>query len=324
MGTAVLGTGSYLPAREVRNENFTQFPAASIPLIEQKTGIRTRRHAAPDECTSDLAIHACTRCLERAGVAAAEVGAIVLATSSPDRIQPATATRVQAVLGATRAFAFDVNSVCSGSVFALHVGHCLVQSGTCDKVLVVAAEVYSRFLNPKDFATYPYFGDGAGAVLLAHAPGRQGVIRSVLHTDGAGADTIQIPGGGSKLPFAAMATPAEAFFRMNGREVYQFAVTKGAEVVDELLREAGAHRADVDWVIPHQANINIVRELAGRLGVDLGRFWVNLQRLGNTAGASTLIGLDELLRSESYRPESRVVLVAFGGGLSWGATLLQI
>lgn len=166
MNTVILSTGSYVPAKIVSNAELVQFPASALPLIEAKTGIRSRHYAAPDECTSDLAINAARRCLEKAGVAAQQLDAIIVATSSPDRIQPATATRVQHELGAVRAFAFDINSVCSGAVYGIYLADMMVRSGTCRHGLVIGAEVYSRFLNPEDFSTYPYFGDGAGAVLF--------------------------------------------------------------------------------------------------------------------------------------------------------------
>jgi 3-oxoacyl-[acyl-carrier-protein] synthase III len=324
MTARILSTGAYVPETVVPNEALTQFPAASLPLIEQKTGIRSRHYAADDQCTSDLGVEAARACLERAGVPAADLDAIVLATSSPDRIQPATATRVQERLGATRAFAFDVNSVCSGAVYALHVADALVAAGRARRVLVVASEVYSRYLNPRDFSTCPYFGDGAGAVLVG--PDGQGpaLVRTLLHSDGSGDSVIQVPGGGTMLPFAKFGSPADAYFKMRGREVFQFAVSQGESVVNELLAECGLDRGDVAFVVPHQANVNVLRELAARLRIDFSKFVVNLDRFGNTAAASVLIAFDELLASGRAAPGDAVVLVVFGGGLSWGATLVRI
>lgn len=322
--TAILATGSYLPRTEIGNADLTWFPAASLPLIEQKTGIRSRRHAADDQCTSDLGIEAGRQCLDRAGVTPGDVDAIVLATSSPDRIQPATATRVQEGLGAAHAFAFDVNSVCSGALYGLHLADALIRSGGARRVLVVAAEVYSRFLNPKDFSTYPYFGDGAGAVLLGPGDGSdRGVIRTVLHSDGAGHDVIQVPGGGTMMPFGRLRSPNDVYFKMRGREVYEFAVAQGSTVVDELLQTCGLDRRDVAFVVPHQANANVLRELAVRLDLDASQVVMNLDRYGNTAAASVLIALDELMTSGRVQRGDHVVCVVFGGGLSWGATLIR-
>jgi 3-oxoacyl-[acyl-carrier-protein] synthase-3 len=323
MRARVVATGSFLPERAIANEELTQFPASAIPLIEQKTGVKTRRHAEPEQCTSDLAIAAAQTCLERAGCAPSELDAVVLATSSPDRIQPATATRVQEKIGARRAFAFDLNSVCAGGVYALHVADCMIRAGTAQKVLVVASEVYSRYLNPKDFSTYPYFGDGAAAVLLAAEDGERGLVRSRLGSDGSRDHVIQIPGGGTMMPFGRLGHPNDVYFKMRGREVYEFAVTAGTAVVEELLAECGLGKDEVAFVIPHQANANVVNELAERLGIALERFVINLDRYGNTAAASVLIGLDELLQSGRARAGDAIVLVAFGGGLSWGATLIR-
>jgi 3-oxoacyl-[acyl-carrier-protein] synthase-3 len=318
----IVSTGSYLPSRVVTNQELVQFPAAVIPLIEQKTGVRCRHHAEPAQCTSDLAILAARQCLDRAHVSASAVEAVILATSSPDRIQPATATRVQAEIGAGRAFAFDVNSVCTGAVYSLAVADALIRSGQARLVLVVASEVYSKILNPTDFSTFPYFGDGAGAVLLEACEADCGIVRSVLHADGTGHEVIQIPAGGTMLA-SWEADPKLRYFTMRGREVFEFAVSKGSEVVLELLAQAGVDAGSVRWVISHQANRNIIDEIARRTGIERDRFVLNLDRLGNTAAASVLIALDELAAAGTLRRGDQIVLVAFGGGLTWGATLVR-
>ena len=323
MRSRVLATGSFLPERVIRNEDLTQFPAHALPLIEKKTGVMSRRHAEDGQSTSDLGFEAARLCLERAQIDPLEIDALILTTSSPDRIQPATATRVQEKLGARKAFAFDVNSVCAGGVYALHVADAMILAGLARTVLVVASEVYSRYLNPKDFSTYPYFGDGAGAVLLRAAERGRGIFRTRLGSDGSGADVIQIPGGGTMMPYGRLAHESDIYFKMRGRDVYEFAVTQGPAVVEELLSDCGVAKVDVRFVIPHQANKNIVRELAGRLGIAEDRFVVNLERYGNTAAASVLIGFDELLQSGKAAEDDLIVLVAFGGGLSWGATLIR-
>ncbi|HEX6463911.1 MAG TPA: ketoacyl-ACP synthase III, partial [Vicinamibacterales bacterium] len=200
--TNIVSTGAYVPERAVANEDLTQFPATALPLIREKTGIARRHYAADDQCTSDLALEAARRCLDRAQMPATELDAILLATSSPDRVQPATATRVQDLLGASRAFAFDVNSVCSGALFGLHMGDALIRTGESRYVLVIASELYSRsYVNPRDFSTCACLGDGAGAVLLGPTTDARGVVGSRLHTDGSGRDLIQVPAGGTMLPF---------------------------------------------------------------------------------------------------------------------------
>lgn len=318
--------GAYLPVHKVTNSDLIQFPASAIPMIEQKTGIKERRHAAPSEATSDLGAKAAAVCLTRAGVAAEAVECIILATSSPDRSMPATATRVQHLLGARNAFAFDVNAVCSGAVYALHLADALIRSGQHASILVVAAELYSRILNPQDFSTYPYFGDGAGAVLLTRSTAAEGpqILASVLGSDGTGADLIQVPAGGSMLPFSKAVNPRQQYFTMNGRAVFEFAVHKGAEVMLQTLQAAKIDKERVSHVIVHQANINIINQIAENAGIPRQKFYVNVDEIGNTAGASVLIALDGLLAKDQTRPGDLVLVAAFGGGLSWGCSLIRL
>ena len=325
MKATLVSTGGYVPERIVQNADLTQFPAGALHLIHAKTGITARRHAAPEETTSDLAMRAARTCLERIGFDAGQLDAILVATSSPDRIQPATATRVQHGIGATRAFAFDINSVCSGAVYGICVADALIRAGTCRSVLVIGAEVYSKFLNPGDFSTYPYFGDGAGAALFcAKDDDRYGVLESVLHSDGSGADLVQIPAGGSRLPASKVTNDKDCYFQMDGKAVYGFATSKAPEVVNELLAKAGIGRAEVRYVITHQANLNIIREIASKLEMDFGKFVTNLERYGNTAAASILLALDELYQSGTVKDGDLLVTVGFGGGLAWGANLISL
>jgi 3-oxoacyl-[acyl-carrier-protein] synthase-3 len=294
-------------------------------MIAEKTGISARRYAAPDECTSDLGAHAARQCLERAGVSAQDVDAILLATSSPDRVQPATATRVQDLIGARNAYAFDVNSVCSGALFALNMADALVRTGGARRVLVIASELYSRtLLNPRDFSTCAVLGDGAGALLVGAGDDDRGIIGSRLHTDGSGADLIQVPAGGTMLPYAKMERTADQYFLMRGRDVMDFAGTQGVAVIEELLTAHGVDRSDVAFVVPHQANITVLQGIAERIRIPFSKFAVTLDRYGNTAAASVLIALDDLITSGRTKPGDLVVLVAFGGGLSWAATLIRL
>jgi 3-oxoacyl-[acyl-carrier-protein] synthase III len=322
--TRILATGAYLPAREVPNEALTQFPPAILPLIKEKTGISCRRYAADDECTSDLGFQAARLCLERAHVQAIDVDAILLSTSSPDRVQPATATRVQELLGARKAFAFDVNSVCSGALYALHLADALIRAGEARHALVVASELYSRsYINPLDFSTCAVLGDGAAAVLLGPGDSGRGIVGSKLHSDGAGAELIQVPAGGTMLPHDRVVRPQDVYFTMRGPEISQFAPLRGAEVVDELLSACGVERGQVAFVVPHQANVSVLRTLAQRLEIDFSKFVITLDRYGNTASASVLIAFDDLMMSGRVQAGDLVVLVVFGGGLSWGATLIR-
>lgn len=322
---AVFSTGSYLPETIIPNEALTQFSPEARRLIGEKTGVFSRRCASDDECTSDLAIKAALSCLQKAGIPPEEIEGIVVSTSSPDRMQPATATRVQYEIGAKKAFAFDINSVCSGGSFGIEVSDSFIRSGKYENILLIAAEMYSRILNKKDFSTYPFFGDGAGAILFrADSSGQRGVLHSCLATDGAGNNTICVPGGGTMLPYEKMTGPRMAYFKMKGEEVFAFSIDKGPKVISRLLAEAKVDIAAVKRFICHQANINILHRIADILHVPRERFHVNLDRYGNTASASVLIALDEVLSKGIAAPGDLVMLVTFGGGFSWGANLLRI
>jgi len=323
--SVIISTGSHLPETVVSNEDLTQFPNEAIHLIGEKTGVFFRRMASDKECTSDLAARAAIACLDKISYSPKTLEGIILATSSPDRMQPATAARVQHIIGAKRAFAFDINSVCSGSAFGIAMADALIKSGYCGNVLLVASEVYSKIMNRKDFSSYPFFGDGAGAVLFqAGGTSFKGVLHSCLRTDGSGSDTISVPAGGTMLPFARMTNSRQAFFKMKGIDVFNFAVDKGSEIILQLLKEAGVKIDDVKCFICHQANANIIHKIASILSVSTDRFFMNLSSYGNTAAASVLIALDEALSTGVVKKGNLIVTVAFGGGLSWGANLIRI
>jgi 3-oxoacyl-[acyl-carrier-protein] synthase-3 len=321
----IVSTGSYLPETVVSNDDLTQFPREAIHLIGEKTGVFYRRVASDKECTSDLAAHAAMKCLDIIGYSPQRVEGILLATSSPDRMQPATATRVQHIIGAKKAFAFDINSVCSGSTFGIALAGAMIKSGYCENILLVASEVYSRIMNRKDFSSYPFFGDGAGAIFFqASETSGDGVLHSCLRTDGSGSDIISVPAGGTMLPFSEMTNAESAFFRMRGIDVFNFAVDKGPEIILQLLKEANVSVSDIGCFICHQANVNIIHKIADILDVSTDRFFMNLSSYGNTAGASVLIALDEAISTGVIAKGDLVVTVAFGGGLSWGANLIRI
>jgi 3-oxoacyl-[acyl-carrier-protein] synthase III len=321
---AIHTTGSFVPQNIIHNNALVQFPETSRKLVGHKTGVFSRRHSVNGQCTSDLALKAARHCLDRVNFPAGKIEAIVLSTSSPDRTQPATATRLQYMLGANNAFAFDINSVCSGSTYGISLANAMIRSGTCRNVLFVAAEVYSKILNPKDFSTYPYFGDGAGAILFRSDSNRHGVIHSILRTDGSGSDAISVPGGGTMMPYEEVTDPKALYFQMKGREVFDFAVTKGAQIISDLLKETGLSADRIKCFICHQANVNIILKIAENLQIDESKFYINLFRYGNTASASVLIALDEALTRGIIAPGDLVVTAAFGGGLSWGANLIRI
>ncbi len=321
---AIVSTGSYLPDQIVFNEELTQFPLSSLPVIARKTGVLSRRRAADSQCTSDLGVLAGKACLEKVGFPAERIQGIIVSTSSPDSIQPPTASRIQAQLGAENAFAFDMNSVCSGSAYGICLADSLIRSGQYDNILLVAAEVYSRILNKRDFSTFPYFGDGSGAVLFEAGDDSRGVLLSKLRTDGAKCEVVGVQGGGTRIPFEKMEDPSLACLKMNGRAVLEFACEKGAEVICELLKESGVPLGEISCIFSHQANINILKNIAQNIGAPMEKFHVNLDRYGNTASASVLIALDEALSSGKIVRGDLVITVAFGGGLSWGANLIRV
>jgi 3-oxoacyl-[acyl-carrier-protein] synthase III len=308
-------TSRYLPPKIVENRDLVQFPAELRDMIELKAGIK-RRHIAEGECTSDLGAKAVQLLLQKCGAQRGDIDAVICATSSPDRMQPATATRIQHLCGLNNAFAFDVNSVCSGGVYGLRLASSLVKDGLRN-VVVVASEVYSKILDQNDIATCPYFGDGAAACLVSSS-GTYLLADFVLYTDGSGCDIIQVRAGGTMSPANRLRYERDLYFSMIGKKVFEFATRRGTEVVLEL---ASRNHAEPECVILHQANVKIVKEIANRSNIPTERFFVNVDRYGNTAGASVLIALDEHLTSGAT-PEN-ILLCSFGGGLSWGGAWLQ-
>lgn len=320
----IVGTGSYLPAKVVTNHDLEKTVATTDEWIFQKTGIRQRHIAAATEATSDLALQAAQEALRAAGVRAEALDLIVLATSSPDMIQPSTAAILQGKLGATGAGAFDVSAVCAGFAYALGVAFGMMRG--CDRyrrVLVVGAETYSRILDWKDRTTCVFFGDGAGAVVLAETA-EPGYMGQYLAADGRGWSVIKFPAGGSRLP-ATHATLDEGMhaFQMNGKEVWDFAIRAFPDAVRQAASCAGVRVEDIDWVISHQANINIIRVSMEALGLPMTRTFTTIERTANTSGASIPIVLDEAVRSGRIRPGQLVCMVGFGGGLAWGAVLVR-
>lgn len=305
----------YLPEKIVTNQDLIQFPEKYRNMIAEKAGIYERRYVT-EECTSDIAQNAVNKLLEKVDVDKAEIDALICATSSPDRIQPATATRIQNLCGLQNAFAFDINSVCSSGIYALRLAASLVNDGL-KNVVVVASEVYSKILNPMDITTFPYFGDGAGAALISDK-GKYELVDFDLHTDGNGDDVIQIPAGGTMLPIEKVINNRDLYFTMKGKKVYDFACTRGSEVLLELFDK---YKVSPDRVIPHQANINIIKKIAETTNVDYDNFFINLNKYANTAAASILIGLSESL--EQHPQDKNIFIVTFGGGLSWGASYLR-
>jgi 3-oxoacyl-[acyl-carrier-protein] synthase III len=319
----ITGTGSYLPPRRLTNDDLAAQLAAdgietSDQWIVERTGIRARHFAASDVGSSELAVQAARRALEAADLDAARIDLIIVATSTPDMVFPSTACLVQQKLGVAGCAAFDVQAVCSGFVYALTVADSMIRTGAATKALVIGAEVFSRILDFKDRGTCVLFGDGAGAVVL-EASETPGILASELHADGRHVDILCVPGnvaGGQVL--------GDPVLKMDGPAVFKLAVSVLYDVANLVLEKAGRSVADVDWLIPHQANIRILQSTAKRLKLPLEKLIVTVDQHGNTSAASIPLALDEAVRSGKIQPGDTVMLEGVGGGFTWGAVLLDL
>ena len=314
----IAGTGSYLPAKIVTNDDLARRMDTSDEWIRTRTGIRQRHVAEPSQTASDLGAEASRAALAAARVAPAEIDLIIVATSTPDYIFPSTACIMQTKLGINGCAAFDIQAVCSGFVYALTIADKLIRSGQHRCALVVGSEVYSRIIDWNDRGTAVLFGDGAGAVVLK-AGDRPGVRASVLHADGSYASILSVPGSvcGGKI----VGSP---FLQMDGQAVFKFAVKVLDEAARETLALCGLTVADIDWLIPHQANIRILEATGKRLGIDRSKLIVSVDRHANTSAASVPLALDLAIRDGRIRPGHKVMLEGVGGGFTWGAALVEM
>jgi 3-oxoacyl-[acyl-carrier-protein] synthase-3 len=322
MGIQIVGVGSCVPENRVKNEDLASL-GCDADWIMQRTGILERRHAPADQATSDLAVEAARRCIERSGVDPADIDLVLLGTYTPDLLLPATASLVQDQLGLS-ALAFDIQAACSSFVFALLTGAQFIASGSSQLALVIGADCNSRVVNPDDVRTYPLFGDGAGAVLVSAGAQEQGMLSFAVGSDGSGTDLLCRPMGGTRAPFSHDASSDGLhFLRMEGRPIFKWAVRILNESVNDVLRSAGLSVDDVDLVIFHQANLRIISSAVKDLGIDESRVFNNLERFGNTSSASIPLALDEAIEQGRVGPGSRILLSGFGAGLAWGTMLLQ-
>ncbi|WP_187300526.1 beta-ketoacyl-ACP synthase III [Mizugakiibacter sediminis] len=317
----IIGTGSYLPERVVTNADLEKLVETSDEWIRTRTGIRERRMAADGETTGDLAFYAATHALDAAGVKAAELDMIVLGTTTPDLIFPSTACLLQHRLGANGCAALDVNAACSGFLYALGVGNAFIRSGQARRVLVVGAETLTRMLDWSDRSTCVLFGDGAGAVVL-EAADEPGILTTKLHADGGYKHLLYNPVGVS-AGFQLDEKNAGVRVLMTGNEVFKVAVKTLDRIVGETLEAAGMHESQVDWLIPHQANLRIIEATAKRLGLPMERVIVTVDRHGNTSSGSVPLALDEAVRSGKVQRGQTLLLEAFGGGFTWASALIR-
>ena len=319
----ITGTGSYLPPRRLANADLVAELAAqgvesSDDWIVERTGIRARHFAAPDVCSSDLGLEAARRALQAAGVLPEDIDLIIVATSTPDMVFPSTACILQNKLGANGCAAFDVQAVCSGFIYALTVADAMVQTGAAKKALVIGAEVFSRILDFKDRTTCVLFGDGAGAVVL-EASETPGILASDLHADGKHVGILCVPGhvsGGQVL--------GDPVLKMDGQAVFKLAVGLLDQAARTTLAKAGKTEADIDWLIPHQANIRIMQSTAKKLKMSMDKVIVTVDQHGNTSAASIPLALDTAVRSGKVKPGELLMLEGVGGGFTWGAVLLKL
>ncbi|MDF0600996.1 ketoacyl-ACP synthase III [Psychromarinibacter sp. C21-152] len=316
----VRGVGHYLPERIVPNAEFEKTLDTTDEWIRSRSGIERRHFAAEGETTSDLALHAARAALDHAGVTPADIDAIILATSTADFTFPSAATMVQAELGMERGFAYDVQAVCAGFVYALGNAHAMIMSGQADRILVIGAETFSRIMDWTDRSTCVLFGDGAGAVVLEAAEGDgtkadRGILSVDLHSDGRHRDILYVDGG--------VSTNTTGHLRMQGKEVFRHAVDKLARTAERALAKAGLEHSDVDWIVPHQANLRIIKATAQKLGLPMDHVVVTVQDHGNTSAASIPLALSVGVARGQIKPGDIVVTEAIGGGLAWGSVVLR-
>lgn len=320
----ILGTGSFLPEKKVTNFDLEKLVDTSDEWITTRTGIKERRVTSAQEASSDLAYQASLRALEQAGIKASELDLIIVATSTPDMFFPSTACIVQDRLGAYQAAAFDVSAACAGFSYGVTTGAQFVQTGLYKHVLVVGVDVLTKVVDWQDRNTCVLFGDGAGAVVLGPVEPGYGFLSFELGADGSGGDLLKIPGGGFRLPASIESLESGAhFIKMNGREVFKFAVRVMEQVSESVLEKAGLTKEDVSWLIPHQANLRIIEAARKRLELSEEQVVVNLDRYGNMSSASIPVALDEAFRERKFKKGDIMVLIGFGAGLTWGGSVLR-
>ena len=321
---SIIGTGSYVPEKILTNADLSRMVNTTDDWITTRTGIKERRIAAKDETTSDMAAKAALKAIGQAKISPKEINLILVATATPDMLFPATACFVQKKIGATNAACLDVSAACAGFLFALEIAQQFITSHTHDTVLVIGAEKLTSITNWTDRNTCVLFGDGAGAAILRHRGSAHGVISTHIGSDGQYTDILFMPGGGSRCPITRENVDLNLqTIHMMGKEVYKQAVTAMLNAAKKVLTQAGLSIEDIACVIPHQANARIIEAIADRLGISRDKMFVNLDRYGNTSAAAVAIALDEANRTGRIKPGDYVLMVVFGGGLTWASTLLE-
>ncbi|MBX3072336.1 ketoacyl-ACP synthase III [Candidatus Obscuribacterales bacterium] len=325
-GAKIIGVGAGLPVSVVTNEDLTRLVDTSDEWIETRTGIKERRIVNETESATGLATEAARDALAYAGIEGDTIELVIVATSTPDNLYPSTACQVQAAIGASRAVAFDMEAACTGIIYALSVGQQFIGSGTYKRVLVIGVDVHSRFLNWEDRNTCILFGDGAGAfVLEATEQSDNQMLGTYLRADGNGGHLLWIPNTGTQYPHAGTdgPQPTTRFLQMNGRAIYEFAVNAVPEAVRQATAAAGITVDDIDYMVPHQANIRIIKAAADRLGIKKEQVVTNVDEMGNTSAASIPLALWSAIRRDKVKIPSTMCLVGFGAGLTWGSAVVK-
>ncbi|MGO2958494.1 MAG: beta-ketoacyl-ACP synthase III [Acetobacter sp.] len=315
----LVGFGSFLPDRVVTNDELAARLETSDEWIKSRTGITRRHIAGPDDTAASMGAKAASRALEYAGLAATDIDAVIVGTSTPDQAFPATAVRIQAELGMTQGFGFDIAAACSGFIFALSTADSFIRSGLARNVLVIGSEVYSRIVDWSDRGTCVLFGDGAGAVVVSGSDqaGDSGILSTHLHSDGTAGDLLYVDGAVGRPEMSG-------HLKMNGRDVFRHAVAKLSSSVDEALEAEGLSYSDVSWLVPHQANIRIIEGVGKKLGLPPEQVVVTVDRHANTSAASIPLALDEAVRDGRIKKGDLVLMEALGGGLTWGSALARM
>lgn len=321
----VVSTGSYLPEKILTNHDLSKMVDTSDEWISKRTGIKERRIAAENEATSDLAVKAAKKALKKANILPEEIELIVVGTSTPDYPIPAVAPIIQKKLGCKNAFAFDLNSVCTSFSVAFITAYSLISSGFYKNALVIGSDTYSRILNWQDRSTCVLFGDGAGAFVIQKDLKKRGILSHLYGSDGNGANAIIVPTGGSKNPVgnAKSYKQEDLYFQMDGKKVYEFCIEKIPETAELLIKKANIKTEDLSWVALHQANLRIIDTVAKRLNMSLDKFLINIDKVGNTSSASIPIVIDLAVENGLIKENDLIMILGFGGGLSWGGVIFE-
>lgn len=322
MAIRIIGTGSYLPKKVADNHFLSTIVDTDDEWIRQRTGIKERHLSNGKEGTTYMATHAAEAALENAGITADELDMIIVATVSADTYVPSTSCQVQGAIGAIRATCFDLNAACSGFLFAMNIAYAYIEMGMAKTILIIGAETLSREVDWSDRSSCILFGDGAGAAIMRQEEGKGGLIASVTGSDGSQGDVLTCKGRGIQNPFHQSKRKKD-YLRMEGQAVFRFAVTMVPRCIKQILKKTGYDTEDIKFFVLHQANVRILELIAKRLKVDIDKFPMNLDHYGNTSSASIPILLDELNRNNLLEPGDKIVLSGFGGGLTWGAVLIE-